>query len=368
MILSKLQEWSRKLLDTIQIQRRRRRVRDYVVNAHHDVIDYQEDKVADYRKQGFSFSESITYDLSHRNFRDYISTWESYQPRLIENEYFPISDDKYLFYLVFSHFVKTPEVYALIHCGVITWLNNDESTEDLYDFVHRHKNIVIKDRLGADGFNVFVLKSDEEGRIHYKNSIVDRDYLDEIAGKCKNAIVQEYIAQGAFENHIYDKSVNTLRVVTMLKPDGTEHEIVAALQRIGTQKSQPVDNFNQGGGSCLINIETGEMGAMMTTFHKDVDCHYIELDTHPDTGIRIKGLCIPNWQKIKETIIELTRKLPFFEYIAWDIVLLDDGIAVIEINMKSSLHVFQIHYPMRHTYLGQKYREHGWLVDDKYMT
>ena len=79
-------------------------------------------------------------------------------------------------------------------------------------------------------------------------------------------------------------------------------------------------------------------------------------DYHPDNGNIIKGRVIPNWQNVKQAIIRVTRQLPFYDYLAWDIVLKDDGIAIVEINMKSSLCVVQVHGGMRESKLGEAYK------------
>ena len=343
--------------------RQTRAMREMIVNKHHDVSQIDNEEIHDFRKEGFSLAESSVYKLSSANYHDYITTWESYQPRLINNPYFPVSDDKYLFYLVFSHFIKTPKVYALVRNGKVFWLDKEHEGVELGVFFLSKGGGVIKDRGGCDGFGVYVFTVSDDGQLSYRESPVTKEQLDKIVSDCKDGMIQERMEQGSFENEIYDKSVNTIRIVTMKKKGGEEHEIVAALQRVGNDKSRPVDNFNQGGGSCLINVETGKIGPMKSMLYKDAEGDFLELDSHPDSGTMIRGRIIPNWQKIKNQIVDLTRKLPFFECIAWDVVLQDDGIAVIETNMKSSLNVFQIHQPMRNTLLGEKYREHGWLVD-----
>ena len=57
----------------------------------------------------------------------------------------------------------------------------------------------------------------------------------------------------------------------------------------------------------------------------------------------------------------ISLKVPFFEYVAWDFVVKDNGYALIETNMKSSLNVFQIHRGMRDEKIGEKYLERGFL-------
>ena len=156
----------------------------------------------------------------------------------------------------------------------------------------------------------------------------------------KFAVLQDRLDQGEFANSLFEKRINTVRLVTMRKKGLYEHEVVAALMRIGTKHSAPTDNFSQGGGSCLIDIETGALGEMMSFCEKDESGNYRRMKNHPDTGARIEGRVIPNWSLIKKKITELTNKVYFFETLAWDVVLMDEGVQVIETNLKSSLNVW----------------------------
>ena len=353
----------KRVLKEIVKKRRLSVLRKSFVNDHHDVSSYNKENVADYRKQGFSLSDSACYDLKHNDYRNYISTWEGYLPRLDNAEFSLISDNKYLFYLTCSHFVRTPRVYALIRKGALVSVGEHELTsENLYDFALKTNGIVIKDASGSDGFDVYVLKQ-KNGALFYKNKAVDAKDVADMVKKFKNGIVQEKIEQGAFENEIFPDSVNTVRVISMKKPDADEHEIVAALQRIGTAKSAPVDNFNQGGASALIDVETGEIGKLTSLFYLDENGQRVFYERHPDSGAVLCGRVIPHWEELKAMIAETTRKMPFFKLIAWDIVVLDDGFAVIEINTKSSMNVFQIHRGLRSERLGEYYRRAGYLTD-----
>ena len=81
-----------------------------ILNTNHSILKIgdKKQKIYDYRKKGFSIQESILYDLKNNDYKDFINTWEAYQPRLGDNKYFSISDDKYLFSIVFGKFVETP--------------------------------------------------------------------------------------------------------------------------------------------------------------------------------------------------------------------------------------------------------------------
>lgn len=342
--------------------------REYILNQK-SVIYKVTDKVKDFRKQGFSMKDSGFYNLGVNDYHDYISTMESYAPvyrnlqpsgivpydNLVYNNIFV---DKYLFYIVFSPFVKTPKVYSLIYDGKITNVVDSFDSDHLYESLLGLNGGVIKYRAGANGFGIYIFDVHNDC-LMYNNKEITRDDLAEIVSKFKFGIIQEKIVQGQFTKSLFEKTTNTIRIVSMRKKNEVEHEIIAAIQRIGTNKSAPVDNFAQGGGCAIIDLETGVFG----TVGRITENGPVFSDNHPDTGMTIKGLKVPNWDEIKTTIVSLTRKLPFFYFAAWDVVVCDDGISLIEINQRSSLDVFQIHKGFRNELLGQRYKENGWLVD-----
>lgn len=334
---------------------------DSIVNSNHSSISIPS-TVKDMRDRHFSMTESFLCDFVNNDFRDYITTWESYQPRMTESPYFVLSDDKYLFALAFGNYIDVPKTYAIIDNGEIQPITKYVGEVDWYRFIVECGGAVIKDRCGCDGFGVFVLNPVRE-KLYCKGKCISEDELQKIIGSHKKGIIQSIVKQGDFENAFFPDSVNTIRIISVRKKDSIEHEIIGAIQRIGTKRSAPVDNFSQGGGTALIDLETGELGAMTASFAVDENGNRQFFDYHPDTGVRIKGKVVPNWNGLKSLISDITKCLPYFECIAWDIVVKDDGFALIETNMKSSLNIFQIHKGMRNTILGEKYREHGWLVD-----
>ncbi len=333
----------------------------YIINQHHDVAVCSSD-VFQAKKYDFSLTESNVYKLNEKNYKDYITTWEAYQPRMRDNKYFLMSDDKYVFSMTFGNYIEVPKTYALIQNGEIIPLFEDINADNILEYILEKNGAVIKDRCGCDGFGIYVLNKNN-GELFYKDKKVDKQQILEFIKEFKTGIIQGKLEQCSFENGIFNKSINTVRVVSMKKRNQDFHEIVAAVQRIGTSRSAPVDNFAQGGGSALIDIETGEIGSMTCIDSFDDDGNRIFYDVHPDSGSQIKGKIVPHWQEIKDKIIDVTKKLPFFEYIAWDIVIKEEGIALIETNMKSSLNVFQVHGGMRNKFLGEKYREHGYIKE-----
>lgn len=339
---------------------RKKRFKKAILNSKHDSLEFRSCP-KDYRKKGFSMSESYIYHLGENDFRNYINTWESYLPRLSNNsKYIVLSDDKNLFSMTFGKYIKTPKVVCTIYDGfVISKEALITSIESLYDYL-KNNGGVMKDLYGSDGFDVYVFDN-IDNHIYYKGKEVCLEDFKKIISKTKNLVVQEKLVQGEYANSLFDKSINTIRVISIKNKESFEHKIVAAAQRIGTKISEPVDNFNQGGLSSIIDINTGTLSAATSINSIDDAGKQIFYEFHPDTGARIKGRKVPNWNMISECVSNITYNLPYFNFIAWDFVVQEDGFALIEINMKSSLNLFQVHKGMRNDLIGEAYRNAGFL-------
>lgn len=346
------------------LRKREDRIRfERVVNAHHNVSVIDPSRVYDARKQGFTLSESALFGLNEKNIGEYITTWEGYQPRLAEKPHFVVSDDKMLFSFAMEGIVEVPRIYAVITAGRVESVSDEELTNsNLYDFFLKNQGGVLKARSGYNGYGIHVYTTDGAA-LFERGEAVSREAFDKVVAGSKSCLVQNRMEQGAYARGLFEDSVNTLRIISMKTKDSNAHEVVAAVQRIGTRRSAPVDNFSQGGASALIDLETGTLSAMTCIDSYDASGNRVFFDRHPDTGAQIRGITVPDWAGIKRAIADITRKRPFFDLVAWDIVLKDDGIAVIETNMKSTLGVFQVHGGMRSSLLGQKYKEFGYIKD-----
>lgn len=345
---------------------RRERLKKRVINMKLDISTLRTD-VLDMRKKNFSLSESSAYNLRENDFREYINTWEAYQPRLVKNPYFVVADDKYLFSLAMRNFVEVPEVFAIITNGTVSSVSREYLTNDnLFDYFLSQGGGVIKDRYGSDGYDVFVFKRNENKMdLYYKDGEITKISFDILVREIKSGLVQPIVEQSRFYNSIFSESINTVRLITMKTgEDSSKQEIVAAVQRIGTKRSAPVDNFNQGGGSALVDLNTGKLGKFTMVDSFSEEGTRLFFSRHPETDAPIEGQMVPNWSLIKRQIPDIARRLPFWNFIAWDVVVNDIGIMILEINLKSSLNVFQVHGGMRNTSFGERFREQGYLVDD----
>ena len=159
-----------------------------VLNSHHQVAVYDVDKKEfDYKRYGFTFYESVLFNLKKNDYKKYITTWEAYQPRFNLSKYNMISDDKYLFSLVFGKYIETPVSFGLINNGTIDSLVPGLNKNNLYVFLLKNGGGVIKDRFGYNGFNIYVLKA-KNNQLFFRNDAVTEKELESIVASFKNIL------------------------------------------------------------------------------------------------------------------------------------------------------------------------------------
>ncbi len=160
--------------------------------------------------------------------------------------------------------------------------------------------------------------------------------------------------QHQYSDDIYDKTVNTIRLITLRDIHTHQFKIFFAVQRIGTSATIPVDNGSRGGLVAKIDLDTGILSEARCLHNRNV------YKVHPDSGASIEGAQIPNWEKIKKQMLELANKMPYMHFIAWDILIMEDGeICIIEANTSSGVNIIQLWGGQRNGELGDFYRYHG---------
>ncbi len=147
-------------------------------------------------------------------------------------------------------------------------------------------------------------------------------------------LLEEVIQQCDEMNKIYPKSVNTIRVVTVIDNDGVP-QVLASAMRIGGNNSY-VDNFNQGGLVITVDRETG------ITSDVAVDINGKEHTVHPNTKTQIANIKVPRWDEIISTCKEAALVVPEVRYVGWDVAITPTGITLIEGNQIPGYDLYQM--------------------------
>ena len=145
-----------------------------------------------------------------------------------------------------------------------------------------------------------------------------------------NFIVQEKVKQHPDLQRVNATSLNSMRLYTYRHLDGScEFLYPFAHMRFGG-KGAIKDNVSQGGGTCLIHPD-GRVDDKVFRF-KRMDVSSLKQETG------VEGLVVPNYQAVIDTLLRLHARLPYFDFVGWDVTVLPDGEPLlIEFNLVPSV-------------------------------
>ena len=123
-------------------------------------------------------------------------------------------------------------------------------------------------------------------------------------------------------------SVNTVRFMTTLYPDGSAR-VIATFIKIG-RKGRYVDNAGEGGNvDACVNVETGRISFALQYDGMD---NIQEIERHPDSGVLLKGVQIEHWEEIKAAVCRFQQAFPYCKAAGWDVAITESGPVIVEIN------------------------------------
>ena len=307
------------------------------------------------RKNGFSTSDYVVFGLRKNDYRNYLSTLESFNPRRYgESSFFSIGDNKIIFPFIFSNYFKVASNYAFIGDSFCPLLIKEKTLKEFLTSFDKEKVLICKPFSECDGHGGFFRIFKKNGDYFLNDIQISLTDLCEKLLKNKNHIIQESLTSHEYSKRIFPQSLNTIRLVTGKLKSNNEHDILVAVHRFGTNQNIPCDNFSTGGISTWIDVDTGVLGKSTRASDIDKNGNRTFFSEHPDTKAKIEGTIIPNWNEIKQKIQKFTRDFPFFNFIAWDLAINEKGeLVVVEINMKTSFGLLQCHKPLRKEKLGE---------------
>lgn len=302
---------------------------------------------------GFLADQYALYDFKHNDRKEYLSELDWHRSRYI-NEPFQIAfDNKVICAEILKHHIRMAENLFIKNKGIVYDFETGlKSNDDVLKCLKSRGALIIKPFDLGKGNGVH--------RIGWQNDRIyidgeeksTEDFLDFLDSK-NQFIICEYIKQHPYADRLYDKTSNTIRLITMRDPKTHVHKVFFAVQRMGTAKTIPVDNGSKGGLVSKIDVETGRLSEARCLHNRNV---YYE---HPDSKNRIEGMVVPGWDDVKDEILKVSQKLPFIDFIAWDLLITEKGVCVIEANSSSGVNIIQLWGGQRNGELGDFYRHYN---------
>ena len=215
---------------------------------------------------------------------------------------------------IFMNKLKTYELFKPFFRRDLIEIRSDQDYEKYLSFVKKHSTFLVKPSESSRGDGI------------YKETATTGSY-DEAFHRILTktpCVLEELINQADGMAKFHPESVNTIRYATFLM-GGESYETIACFVKIG-RGSSIVDNGGAGGLLAAVDEKTGQI---ITAGRSELNEVY---EVHPDTGVQIKGACIPRWNELKDMVKKLAQVLPDQRYVGWDLALSKDGWVLVEGN------------------------------------
>lgn len=214
---------------------------------------------------------------------------------------------------IFMDKLKTYELFEPFYRRDMVGIKSEEDRDAFCCFVAKHPTFLVKPAEASRG-----------NGIH--SETVNPNSIDEVFQRLLEmapCVLEEFIKQADGMAKFHPRSVNTIRYATFLTNNG--FETIACFVKIGRGDSI-VDNGGAGGLLAAVNENDGQIVTAGRSERDEV------FEVHPDTGVRIKGAYIPQWEELKGLVAELVKVLPDQRYVGWDLALSTNGWVLVEGN------------------------------------
>ena len=297
------------------------------------------DYLALYESKGLTTDEYYDFEFDKRDesFRKSflgLNEQRYYLDYLNPIKYYSLARNKYMAHKMLENTgVRKSELYCYYQPEA-RYIRSDECANDIQGVLQILKNkqvktCVIKTTESSHGDNVWVIKA-----IDYQenDAIITRFDGQEImlsdVLSAEAMIFESVVHQTKQFSDFNTSSVNTVRFMTTLWPDGTAR-IIATFIKIG-RAGKCVDNAGNG-GNVDVCVDT-QTGVIKYAIQYDGWRNIKDIENHPDSGNQLNGVIVKNWDAIKLEVMKFQQAFPYCKAAGWDIAITDDGPVVIEVN------------------------------------
>jgi hypothetical protein len=290
-------------------------------------------------------------DWSPSDWSDYISKEDTH--RIVASLNDPgtreIAYDKVRFYdHCLKHALPTVPVLGIVVSEPPPVLNHLQiaSAEALIALLSRHPGpSFFKLVRSSYGRGAFKLEQLDDGFRFAGRRATAEEVLDHCLTRSRD--FRGYLIQPCIEMHeslkaiMSPSGVGTMRVVSSFTGDSPRFFDGCLRLTVG---ENIIDNFVNGTSGNLAAAIDRETGALLSSFgpHPSPWRLISEVPVHPDTGRRIAGFTLPDWQEAKALVLRAHASLPQLKLLAWDVAFTRTGPMLVEVNATFNIELLQV--------------------------
>ncbi len=222
------------------------------------------------------------------------------------------------------------------YCSVQLENDNVVCRDEALNLVHLKeiKNVYLcyKPVEAECGDGVMMFRIMQDGMVEIKGELCKFDtLLEKISSNIKKwgrGMIEDWIMQHPELSKIYSKSVNSLRIITVLHDaDDDGVRVLGAFLRIGAHGNN-VDNYAVGG----LIVDVNEEGKLRKYGYIRPEYGNEETTVHPDSGFVLEGFQVPYFKESVDICKSIHLKLKGIYSIGWDVAITESGPMIVEIN------------------------------------
>ena len=160
---------------------------------------------------GYLADQYALYDFDHNDKNEYLSEFDWYKSRYINEPFDFMMNNKVVCNLVLSQHVRVAETYAVKNKGSITSEGDKYTTyEDIVSLLKNVKKLIIKPFNRGKGIGVYLLGYDG-GKFYIGVDECSEKDIIALLKKNDNWMLCEFIKQHKYLSDLYDKTTNTIK-------------------------------------------------------------------------------------------------------------------------------------------------------------
>ena len=302
-------------------------------------------------RRGIPTFKTGWYGLTKDNYNNYISDFDFYHPKnYLRPQFSRWYDNKLTTYYLLSPFrASMPRHYFYIQEGILFPIDAEffrcGTDTDLVNII-RSRPVALKACIGGHGKGFYKVEFRASSYCINGEPASEQDVIRLIRSLDNYIMTSFSIPCSVFRRACGDGSFAVIRTVTVFdKTDGPQ--ITAIMIRLGTAKAGFVSDYD-GSINCGVDLETGKLfDPLIRSGDADGIIVGTKLTEHPDTGVDLTTVMIPDFSKLTSLVKAISAHLPMTPYLVADLVPTESGFDILEINSHGQVRNLERYFPFR---------------------
>ena len=181
---------------------------------------------------GFLADQWMLYDFDHNDKSEYLSEFDWYRSRYINEPFDFVCNNKIASAEILKQYVRVPESYMIKNHGFLSSFQSVAMEyEDALALLKEKGKMFFKPYGKGKGTGVVIMTYDYEKDMPCIDlKPMSRDDFINYLKKHDDWFLSEAMEQHSYLNKIYDKTVNTIRFITMKDPETHQFKVFFAVQ------------------------------------------------------------------------------------------------------------------------------------------